>query len=80
MKKIKLKQVIKQIYKQELERFLEPDDWYDCTEKEKAEALKEFKEDWSEIETINDLILTLFWWGYDDEDAVDMVLQAVIEE
>jgi len=80
MKKIKLKQVVKQIYKQELENFLVPESWYDCCEKEKAEAIKEFKEDWKEIETIEDLLGTLCALGYDDSDAADMVLQAVIEE
>jgi hypothetical protein len=80
MKKIKLKQVIKEIYKQELEVFKEPENWWDCTEKEKAEAIKEFKEEWSGIETIDDLIGTLNENGYGDDIAVNMILQAAIEE
>ena len=80
MKKIKLKQVVKELYKQELEIFLDPEIWVDNTEKEKAQALKAFKEEWNDIETIDDLIGTLCERGYDEDDAVDRVLQAVIDE
>jgi hypothetical protein len=81
MKKIKLKQVIKHIYKQELEEFKDPESWWDCTKEEKAEAVKEFKEEWSGIETIEDLIRALTVTTTDDKmAAVDMILQAVIEE
>ena len=80
MKKIKLKKVIKEIYKQELVEFQDPENWWDCTKEEKAEALKEFKEEWSEIETIDDLIGTLCERGYSDDIAVNMILQAAIEE
>lgn len=80
MKKIKLKQVVKLVYKQELEIFLDPEIWVDNTEKEKAQAIKAFKEEWNDIETIDDLIGTLCERGYDEDDAVDRVLKAVIDE
>ncbi len=80
MKKIKLKQVIKELYKQELEIFLDSEIWVDNTEKEKAQAIKAFKEEWNDIETIDDLIGTLCERGYDEDDAVDRVLKAVIDE
>jgi hypothetical protein len=80
MKKIKLKQLVKELYKQELEIFLDPEVWIDNTEKEKAKALKEFKQEWNEIESIDELIGTLCERGYDEDDAVDMVLQAMIDE
>jgi hypothetical protein len=80
MNKIKLKQVIKELYKQELEMFLDPEIWIDNTEKEKAHAIKEFKQEWNDIETIDDLIGTLCERGYDENDAVDRVLKAVIDE
>ncbi len=80
MKKIKLKQLAKELYKQELEIFLDQEVWIDNTEKEKAKALKEFKQEWNEIESIDELIGTLRERGYDDDDAVDRVLQAVIDE
>jgi hypothetical protein len=80
MKKIKLKQVVKHIYKFELEEFKDNSEyWWDCTKEEKAEAIKEFKEDWKEIETIDDLIGILTERGYSEDLAVDTILQAVIE-
>ena len=76
----KLKQVAEQIYKEELEDLLDQiKSWYDCSEEEKVEAIKDFNELWNQIETIDDLIGTLDEKGYGD-DAADRILRAVIEE
>ena len=79
MKKIKLKELADQLYKEEKEIFLHPDNWVDVPKKEKAQALVDFEIVWETMNTVEDLIATQEDIGYDYEDACARIIRTTIE-
>ena len=79
MNKIKLKELADQLYKEEKEIFLHPDNWINVPEKEKAQALFDFEIVWETMNTVDDLITTLEDIGYDYEDACARIIRTTIE-
>ena len=80
MKKIKLDAVVKELFNVALTNYTESMTGYGFTQEEKVEEIERFKKDWSEIETVEELIEVLMTYGYHENEAVDLILQTVIDE
>lgn len=79
MKKIKLSQVIDAVYNEEREIFLDPEIWVDNTEEEKKTALLNFDASWNSVNTVEDVVEVLGDLGFDQDEAYNRILNAIVE-